>query len=76
MKKAVVVALSLFFLPIYAPEKITPEELQAYIAHEIVRQNEERTERLIWKAAFTSSAVTGGIGMVGGIAIAWWMNRQ
>ena len=76
MKKALV-ALSLLTLPIYAPnEKITPELVQSYVAHEIERQQEERLERMVWKSAMTASAITGGIGLVVGIAIAVWMNRS
>ncbi len=76
MIKKGLVAFSLLTLSLYAPEKITPELVQSYVAHEIERQQEERLERMVWKSAMTASAITGGVGLVVGIAIAVWMNRS
>ena len=79
MIKKTVVALSFLFLPIYsAPEKlkITPDLVESYIEHEILKEQDQRIERMVWKAAIISSAITGGIGLVTGIAIAFWMNRS
>lgn len=75
IKKGLVAMLILYSSIITTTDKITPDQIQTYVFHEMEKQQEERLERMVWKAALTSSAITCTVGLITGVTIAWWMNR-